>query len=71
MTNVLLHRVEVIESTPVETIKQLQDAIGACQGPGKDDRNLAATYLVELLCETLSDGSEVFEVRIRPAERQI
>lgn len=70
MANMLMHRVETLESTTVETVKAMQDALGAMQGPGRDDRNLSHTYVVELLCETLSDGSEAFEVRVRRAERQ-
>lgn len=70
MVNALMHRVETLESETVETVKALQDALGAVQGAGRDDRYLDDTYTVDLLCETLSDGSEAFSVRIRKTPRQ-
>ena len=61
-------RCELIEAESVETVKQLRDAIGAMQGPGRDDRYLDKTYRAELWAETLSDGSVAYSVVIREAE---
>lgn len=64
MSNALLHKVEVVAET-VETVQQMRDAIAHLAG----DTALFPGYRVELLSETLSDGSVACEVRIRLAER--
>jgi hypothetical protein len=66
MVGTFVRRTDVLESGLVETVKQLQDAAGAMQGPGKDDRRLSRTYVVELVLQTLSDSSEILKVQIRP-----
>lgn len=71
MANALMHRVEVLETEMVRTVKQLQDAVGSMQGPGRDDRMLIETMKVCLVMETFSDGSVVYEVRVRPADREV
>jgi hypothetical protein len=68
---VTINRTDVLESDTVETVKQMQDALGAKQGPGRDDRHLADTYVVELVAHTMSDGTERQEVRVRKASRQV
>jgi hypothetical protein len=68
MANTLLHRVEVLASETVETVRQLQGALGALQGPGRDDRHLSDTLVVELVAETLSDGSVAYALSLRKAE---
>jgi hypothetical protein len=66
MANTLLLRTEVIKSITVETVKELQDALSSMQDPSDDFRRLGTDCLVELICSTLSEGSEVMEVYIRP-----
>jgi hypothetical protein len=71
MSSIFCRRTDVIESETVETIKQLQDALGAMQGSGKGDRHLSDTYVVELVDHIMSDNSELREVRIRRAEKVV
>lgn len=66
MANALLHKVEVVESYTVETLDQLQVALKEL-GSG-DELNLSHSYRIELLSETLSDGSVAHEINIRKAE---
>jgi hypothetical protein len=68
MTNTLLHRVERLDVGFASSVKELQDLLGAMQGPGRDDRPLHRMYRVELLCETLSDGSQAMSVRLTERE---
>ena len=61
--NTLLHRVDCESRVSVETVDQLIEALT------DQTLDLDVTYVVEVLAETLSDGSVVRSVRIRPAER--
>jgi hypothetical protein len=70
MVNTLVHRVETLQGETVETVGSLVDTLRSFQGPGRDDRLLDDTYVVELVAETLSDGSSAMSVRIRKAEAQ-
>lgn len=65
MVNTLVHPTVVADRTAVDDAEQLESAIRYF---GKD-LPLDRTYMVELLVETLSDGSEVSTLRIRHAER--
>lgn len=62
--NTLLHEVRVAEKLVVEDTTALAAAIGWFG----DDLPLDKTWCVELLIETLSDGSEVSTIRLRPAD---
>lgn len=64
MVNTLVHEVETLDSATVETVGQLHTALRELTG---EDVDLAASYRVELLGETLSDGSVAFSIRIREA----
>jgi hypothetical protein len=61
--------VETLATETVETANQLQNALGAMQGSGHEDRNLSGTWVVELVCETTNDGAEAYEIRLRKATR--
>jgi len=68
MVNTLVHRVETLERETVETVGSLVDVLRSFQGPGRDDRLLDDTYVVELVSETLSDGSSAMSVKIRKVQ---
>jgi hypothetical protein len=64
MVNSLVHEVRVVDKLVVEDCEQLA---GAMRYFGTD-LPLDKTWCVELLIETLSDGSEVSTIRLREAE---
>jgi len=66
MVNSFSHKVEVQGRETVETVQQLRDAL---ESMTDSNQHLAESYVVELLCETLSDHSQAYSVRIRLAER--
>jgi hypothetical protein len=64
MVNSLVHDIRIAEKLVVEDCEQLADAIRYFG----TDFPLDRTYCVELLIETLSDGSEASSIRVRLAE---
>jgi hypothetical protein len=68
MGNTLVHKTETVFAASVETARAMQLAMAELVESGRDI-DLTDTYRVELIEETLSDGSKVQEVRIRKAER--
>lgn len=64
MVNSLVHEVRVADKLVVEDGEQLASALRHFG----TDLPLDKTFCVELLVETLSDGSEVSTLRIREAE---
>lgn len=65
MANTLLHPTRVADKLVADDVEQL---VSALRYFGLD-LPLEQPLAVELVIETLSDGSEVSELRIRPAER--
>ena len=64
MVNSLVHDVRVADKLVVEDCEQLASAMHYFGTDLPTDR----TYCVELMIETLSDGSETSSIRIRLAE---
>jgi hypothetical protein len=64
MANFFAHKVRVADKQVVEDCEQLAEAIRHFG----TDLPLEKTVCVELLIETLSDGSEISSLRLREAE---
>ena len=58
---------DVEDSRVVEDTTGLMEVLGAFEDSAEGFLN--ATYMVELVCEVLTDGSEKRSIRIRLAER--
>lgn len=66
MTNELLHSVKVADKLVATNPRELASALKYFG----DDLPLENMIAVELLIETLSDGSESLSLRVRPANGQ-
>jgi len=69
MANRLIHDVVALERFEVTTFAELRDVLVRMQALGLDDAHLDGPHSVTLLEETLSDGSQVCELLIRPVVR--
>lgn len=67
-TNSLVHEVTVRATEVAETAAQLIDRLVSIGSGDPYDDFLDKTYAIDLVVETLSDGSEKHSIRIRAAE---